>query len=111
MSHRKPDPLLLRVMQAIHQTAEKPADGFRTIDEWAVVWRCKRNAAREYVITTAHGQTTPAPWANVLANPHFGSVVSESGPVYTWAENAHEFRLTPWSNDLVCDSSGEAFFI
>ena len=50
MSHRKPDPLLLRVMQAIHQTAEKPADGFRTIDEWAVVWRCKRNAAREYVI-------------------------------------------------------------
>lgn len=50
MSHRKPDPLLLKVMSAIHQTAEKPADGFRTIDEWAVVWRCKRNAAREYVI-------------------------------------------------------------
>jgi len=50
MSHRKPDPLLLRVMQAIHQTAEKPAAGFRTIDEWAVVWKCKRNAAREYVL-------------------------------------------------------------
>jgi cyclic beta-1,2-glucan synthetase len=34
---------------------------------------------REYVITTAHGQVTPAPWVNVLANPHFGTVVSESG--------------------------------
>ena len=34
---------------------------------------------REYVITTAHGQVTPAPWVNVLANPQFGSVVSESG--------------------------------
>ncbi len=66
---------------------------------------------REYVITTAHGQKTPAPWVNVLANPHFGTVISESGPAYTWSENAHEFRLTPWGNDPVCDSSGEAFYI
>jgi cyclic beta-1,2-glucan synthetase len=66
---------------------------------------------REYVIATAAGQETPAPWANVLANPHFGSVVSESGPVYTWSENAHEFRLTPWANDPVCESSGEAFYL
>ena len=50
MSNRKPDTLLLRVMQAIHQTAEKPAKAFHTIDQWAVIWRCKRNAAREYII-------------------------------------------------------------
>jgi cyclic beta-1,2-glucan synthetase len=54
---------------------------------------------------------TPAPWVNVLANPHFGTVVSESGSAYTWAENAHEFRLTPWNNDPVCDTTGEAFYI
>ncbi len=30
---------------------------------------------------------TPAPWINVLANPSFGTVVSESGSAYTWAEN------------------------
>jgi len=66
---------------------------------------------REYVITTAYGQLTPAPWVNVLANPQFGSVVSESGPAYTWSENAHEFRLTPWGGDPVADSSGEAFYI
>jgi cellobiose phosphorylase len=66
---------------------------------------------REYVITTAHGQVTPAPWVNVLANPLFGTVISESGLAYTWSENAHEFRLTPWGNDPVCDSSGEAFYI
>ena len=34
---------------------------------------------REYVISTGRGQVTPAPWVNVLANPHFGTVVSESG--------------------------------
>ena len=66
---------------------------------------------REYVITTAHGQLTPAPWVNVLANPHFGTVISESGLAYTWSENAHEFRLTPWENDPVGDSRGEAFYL
>ena len=66
---------------------------------------------REYVVTTAQGQGTPAPWVNVLANPHFGTVVSESGFGYTWSENAHEFRLTPWANDPVSDPSGEALYI
>lgn len=66
---------------------------------------------REYVITLPPGRMTPAPWANVLANPHFGTVISESGRSYTWNENAHGFRLTPWHNDAVCDGSGEAFYL
>ncbi|MBI2681209.1 MAG: cyclic beta 1-2 glucan synthetase [Candidatus Solibacter usitatus] len=66
---------------------------------------------REYVITTTQGNMTPAPWVNVLANSQFGTVISESGQAYTWSENAHEFRLTPWSNDPVSDASGEAFYL
>ncbi len=66
---------------------------------------------REYVIRSSAAQRTPAPWVNVLANPNFGSVVSESGSAYTWSENAHEFRLTPWDNDPVADSGGEAFYL
>ena len=66
---------------------------------------------REYVITLHAGQMTPAPWVNVLANPYFGTLVSESGAAYTWVENAHEFRLTPWSNDPVQDTPGEALYI
>lgn len=65
----------------------------------------------EYVISTSREQVTPAPWVNVLANPTFGAIVSENGPTYTWSENAHEFRLTPWHNDPVVDSSGEAFYL
>ncbi len=65
----------------------------------------------EYVITLEPGQMTPAPWVNVLANPTFGTVVSESGSAYTWTENAHEFRLTPWSNDPIRDTTGEACYI
>ena len=66
---------------------------------------------REYVITTAQGHVTPAPWVNVLANPNFGTVISENGQAYTWSENAHEFRLTPWHNDPVSDASGEALYL
>jgi cellobiose phosphorylase len=38
-------------------------------------------------------------------------VISDSGSAYTWHENAHEFRLTPWSNDAVGDGSGEAYYL
>ena len=67
--------------------------------------------AREYVITSSSARMTPAPWVNVLANPDFGTLVSESGSSTTWSENAHEFRLTPWSNDPVSDANTEAFYI
>src|SRR6185312_3998517 len=40
-----------------------------------------------------------------------GTVISESGGAYTWGENAHEFRLTPWHNDPVVDGSGEAVYL
>ncbi|OGQ17854.1 MAG: cyclic beta 1-2 glucan synthetase [Deltaproteobacteria bacterium RBG_16_71_12] len=66
---------------------------------------------REYVITTTDAARTPAPWVNVIANPWFGTVISESGAAYTWCENAHGNRLTPWNNDPVCDVSGEACYL
>jgi Cellobiose phosphorylase len=65
----------------------------------------------EYVVTLDPGQSTPAPWVNVIASPHIGTVISESGSAYTWVENAHEFRLTTWHNDPLSDSSGEALYI
>lgn len=66
---------------------------------------------REYQILLNEGENTPAPWSNVLANADFGTVISESGQAYTWYENAHEYRLTPWENDPVSDGSGEAFYL
>jgi cellobiose phosphorylase len=66
---------------------------------------------KEYVITTRREHTTPLPWINVIANRNFGTIISESGSSYTWSENAHGFRLTPWHNDPVTDGCGEAFYI
>jgi cyclic beta-1,2-glucan synthetase len=67
---------------------------------------------KEYVMVTEGAKkSTPLPWINVMANPHFGTIVSERGSSYTWFENAHEFRLTPWKNDPVQDGCGEAFYL
>ncbi|MDH3519613.1 MAG: hypothetical protein OEM49_04080 [Myxococcales bacterium] len=66
---------------------------------------------REYVAVLGKGQWTPAPWINVVANPEFGFQVSESGSGYTWSVNSRENKLTPWSNDPVSDTPGEAFYV
>jgi cellobiose phosphorylase len=64
-----------------------------------------------YKIITDRKKTTPAPWVNVIANPGMGMVISESGSAYTWAINAHEYRITPWNNDPVGDAGGEAYYL
>ncbi|HEB88498.1 MAG TPA: cellobiose phosphorylase, partial [Deltaproteobacteria bacterium] len=66
---------------------------------------------REYVIHLDPGETTPAPWCNVLANEDFGCLVTEAGGGYSWAGNSGEFRLTPWTNDPVLDPASEALYL
>ncbi|TXT18029.1 MAG: cellobiose phosphorylase [Erysipelotrichaceae bacterium] len=65
----------------------------------------------EYIIHLEKGQNTPAPWINVIANPIFGFLISESGSSTTWADNSHESKLTPWSNDAVSDTPGEILYL
>jgi len=66
---------------------------------------------REYVVRVGAGRAPPLPWINVIANPCFGCIVSTAGAGYTWAENAHEYRLSTWSNDPVSDANGEAIYL
>jgi cyclic beta-1,2-glucan synthetase len=68
-------------------------------------------ATDEYRIHLEPGDSTPAPWCNVLANETFGSIVSEAGLGFTWAVNSGENRLTPWSNDPVVDPQGEILYL
>lgn len=64
-----------------------------------------------YTILLIPGRPLPRPWSNVIANPAFGFLVTELGTGFTWWKNAHEYKLTPWSNDPVVDRSGEALFL
>ena len=96
-SHRA-EPAALTALPAAELLLANPIGGFSA-------------DGREYHISTTQAQKTPAPWVNVIANPHFGTVLTESGHAYTWGENAHEFRLTPWSDDLVGSTGGEALYL
>ncbi len=51
---------------------------------------------REYAIYLKPGTQTPSTWVNVMANPSFGTMVTESGLGCTWAGNSQSNRLTPW---------------
>jgi len=51
------------------------------------------------------------PWSNVLANPAFGTLVTEAGGGHTWAVNSRLMQLTAWSNDPVADPPGEWFLL
>ena len=53
----------------------------------------------------------PAPWVNVIANPAFGFLTSESGLGCTWAGNSQMHRLTPWNNDPISDPPGEVVYL
>ena len=65
----------------------------------------------EYVTILGPGQSTPAPWINVIANPTFGFQTGTEGGGYTWSVNSRENQITPWSNDPVGDRGGEAFYL
>ena len=68
-------------------------------------------AAGDYAIALPARGCTPAPWANVLANPTFGTIVTEAGLGFTFAGNSGENRLTPWHNDALLDPPAEALFL
>jgi cyclic beta-1,2-glucan synthetase len=68
---------------------------------------------REYAMQVhpAVGAIAPAPWSNVVAHETFGFAATDLGPGFTWSENSHDNRLSPWRNDPVCDPPGEAVFL
>ncbi|MDQ0064107.1 GH36-type glycosyl hydrolase domain-containing protein [Paenibacillus harenae] len=66
---------------------------------------------KQYKLLIEGGKHLPAPWINVLANPEFGTIVSELGTGYTFWRNSRECKLTPWSNDPVLDPPGEIGYL
>jgi cyclic beta-1,2-glucan synthetase len=69
------------------------------------------DGGRSYVIALEGDTETPLPWANVLANPVFGRLVTASGTSMTWSVNSRQNRLTTFANDPVSDPLPEAIHL
>ncbi len=65
----------------------------------------------DYRIHVRADRIPPAPWANVIANPHGGFVVTERGGGFSWAESSYFYRLTPWHNDPVSDPVSDVIYL
>jgi cyclic beta-1,2-glucan synthetase len=61
----------------------------------------------EFRFDVSARQRTLKPWINVMANPAFGTQLSEAGGGTTWARNSRLMQLTAWSNDPVADPPSE----
>ena len=56
-------------------------------------------------------EKTSLPWCNILTNPTFGTLVSNTALGFTWAVNARENKLTPWLNNTATDNFGEMLML
>ena len=65
-----------------------------------------KNHGREYVI---YNKDTPTPWANVIANKKFGTIITNNGCGFTYAYNSGEFKITSWTNEMVVNDKSEGF--
>lgn len=63
---------------------------------------------RSYIITRPD---TPKPWANVLANPRYGAIISQAGGGFSWIDHSALSVLTRWRQDLVRDDWGKWLYI
>jgi cyclic beta-1,2-glucan synthetase len=89
------DPVPLR----LGETAAAPAEGVFS------------DGIGAFAFAASAAQTPQRPWCNVLANPGFGALVSESGGGNTWAGNSRLNQLTAWANDPVGDPPSECFLL
>ncbi|MCR4616246.1 MAG: hypothetical protein K5756_08885 [Clostridiales bacterium] len=72
----------------------------------------KKNIFTDENIIVDHNNINPVkPWCTVLANEYFGTLISDKSFGFTWAMNAQQNKLTPWSNDQISDNIGEQLFL
>ncbi|QPM90549.1 Cyclic beta-(1,2)-glucan synthase NdvB [Pseudooceanicola algae] len=100
-----PRPTLLPVRQ--RGTATFPQEDFQA---WNGTGGFSADG-KEYVIRMRHGERTPHPWINVIAQDDFGFHVSAGGAAFNWAVNSRDYQISPWSNDPVINRPGEAILI
>ncbi len=62
----------------------------------------------EYVV---FNKDTPTPWSNVIANDKMGTVITNNGNGFTFAYNSGEYKITSWTNDMICNDKSEGIKI
>ena len=65
----------------------------------------------EYKIKINKENKLPTVWSNILANPNFGTVITQNLGGYTWCDNSRLNRISAWSNSPNTDIPSEIIYI
>lgn len=65
----------------------------------------------EYKIKLNKENKLPTVWIMVLANPKFGTVITQNLGGFTWSENSRLNRLSAWNNNPSIDIPSEIIYI
>lgn len=66
---------------------------------------------KEYTLCVNKQKRLPTAWSHILANPHFGTLVTESQGGYTWYKNCRLGRISKWANNAVIDTPSECMYL
>ena len=65
----------------------------------------------EYKIKLNKNNKLPTAWSNILANPNFGTVVTQNLGGFTWSKNSRLNRVSTFSNNPVIDIPPEIIYL
>lgn len=65
----------------------------------------------EYVLKVNEETKLPTVWSHILANPHFGTVVTDQLGGFTWNQNSRLNRLSSWNNIPYLDIPSEILYM
>ncbi len=64
----------------------------------------------EYKIKLSKNNKLPTAWSNILANPNFGTVITQNMGGFTWSKNSRLNRLSAWNNSSNIDIPSEIIY-
>ncbi len=65
----------------------------------------------EYRLKVSKKNNMPTVWSNIMANPKFGTVVTDNLGGYTWHKNSRLNRISTFSNNAVVDMPSEIIYL
>ena len=65
----------------------------------------------EYKMKVSKGNKLPTAWSNILANPNFGTVITQNLGGFTWSKNSRLNRISAWNNSANIDIPSEIIYI
>lgn len=70
-----------------------------------------QKTGKEYIIKTNNLEKLPTTWSNILANPKFGTVVTNNLGGFTYSKNSRLNRITSWINTPSNDIPSEIIYL